>query len=80
MKLDSWEQALSDAMTESADVVPKHCITVYEYARQINKSHSQASKRMRFLVTSGRAELAGTFRIKSGNRLYPVLHYRLKKK
>ncbi len=78
MKLDSWEQALSDAMIESADVVPKGCITIVEFGQIIKKSHSTAIREMRRLVQTGKAELAGRFLINSGSRLYPVLHYRLK--
>ncbi len=80
MKLDAWEQALSDAMGERADDVPKGWVTVtaFQSMRQPPCSPATANRDMRALVNSGRAERK-MFRVERGGVIRPVPHYRLKK-
>jgi hypothetical protein len=76
--LDEWEQALSDAMTGRVDPVSKEWVTKSDFAKRQGLSHSQGGKQIELLMVAGKVE-AKKFRIATGSRIVPVLHYRLKK-
>ena len=58
------------------DEVPKDWYTATEIAKQIGRSQPHTSKLLRTGVSDGSVERRD-YRIKTGNRLYPVGHYRL---
>ncbi len=79
MKLDSWEQALTNAMGDRADVVPADWITVNDWGAKARRSPATASRDIRLLFSIGQAEKK-MFRVERNGVVRPVPHYRLKKK
>lgn len=75
---DEWQQALQEVVNDQEETVPKGWITMQEFAHRVGKSTTHASKFMRQLVLFGKAEVK-KFTILSGNRVWSVPHYRLKK-
>lgn len=73
----NWMQALSDAVNETADKVPKGWITTKEFAQIVKLSDQQASRQMRLLIEKGKAETR-RFNIKRGGSVRPIPHYKLK--
>lgn len=73
----NWAQALSAALEETADKVPKGWITTKEFSGILKLSVAQSSKQMRLLTNKGKAETR-KFNIKIGTSIRPVPHYKLK--
>lgn len=59
------------------DEVPKGWHTAAEIATQIGRSQPHTSKLLRTGVADGSVERRD-YRIRTGNRLYPVGHYKLR--
>lgn len=78
MKLDSWEQALADAMGEHAETVPDGWITLDEFAERIKRGPVTARTKMNRLLALGSAEQK-SFRVQRGERMMQTKHYKLKK-
>lgn len=75
--MSDWMKALSDAVSETAEKVPKGWITTREFASIVKLSPPQANKQMRLLLDKGKAE-SKKFSIKIGSAVRPIPHYRLK--
>lgn len=68
--------ALLAAPSVAVDEVPPSWFTVSDLSAATNRDGRTVSKKMRGLVSAGKAE-AKTFRIATGRGPYPVPHYRL---
>lgn len=77
--MDEWQKAVEEAKNTHAQVVPKDWITTRNFAGRIGKSTPHASRLMRELVRSRKAE-SKKFVIRVGDRMMPVSHFRLVKK
>lgn len=76
--LSAIDAALADLDEKgTADSVPAEWKTVDEWSRLQNKSNTTTSRKLRKLVNDGRWEQK-LFRISTGERIYPVPHYRKK--
>jgi len=69
---------LSEALSREDEIVPKGWFTAREWARKWGIRAAQTRERLRDAVEDGEMELRN-FRIWSGQRLYPVPHYRERK-
>lgn len=75
MKLDSWEQALADAMGKRAEKVPKGWATVAERVAKTGQSETTVKRHMRIIGAERKM-----FNVLRDGRVIPVPHYRLKSK
>lgn len=72
---DEWACALEEAYGAQEDVVPKGFVTMREYATKTGVHLRTANDRMRAMIGAGTAEMRA-FRIRVGQQLRPVPHYR----
>lgn len=70
-------QAFQTAITEGVDKVPKDFLTTEQWAANCGKSRPQTGLYIRRLIAVNKVEVR-QFRIRTGQRVCPVPHYRLK--
>lgn len=79
ISLDEWTQAIEETCRLRIDTVPPGWLTAIEFAAQCKCGESMAGRYLRALRASGRLDYK-KFVIRSGERTFAVMHYRLKKK
>ncbi len=72
----NWADALQDAITAKVDKVPPGFQTMEQIAAQIGKSRPRTGQLMQIAIAGGNVEIK-SFRIKTGQIIRPVPHYRL---
>jgi len=74
---NDWLSVLAQASKGVADDVPAGFKTLAEIAKETGKSDSQTRKYIREAVKMGLVE-ESKFRVRTGNKIYPTPHYRIK--
>lgn len=73
----NWLNTLQSAIESTVDDAPKDFKTLLQIASEIGKSRTQTGTLMRIAIAGGNVDVK-LFRIKSGQVIRPVPHYRLK--
>lgn len=77
--MSEWIKAISKLVAQKAETVPEGWQTMEEISKEINKSLSQATKKISEMRTHGLVDTQKFILCKDG-RCYPVQHYKIKKK
>ncbi len=72
----AWADALQSAILTKVDKVPPGFQTMFQIAAQIGKSRPRTGELMQIAIAGGNVEVR-QFRIKTGQIMRPVPHYRL---
>ena len=76
MTPNDWLAVLARASLKTADEVPEGYKTVAQIAKETGKSNSRTNKTLREAVKQGLVETR-RFNIPTGDKLYPVPHFRI---
>jgi hypothetical protein len=77
MSANQWLQAISEKLHHSVDEVDKDFYSVKQLCGIWNLSNAQTSKRVFALREKGML-IEKKFRITTGNKTYPVSHFKIK--
>ena len=75
--VNDWAGIIADAVQSQIESVPQGWQTMSEISAELGLSEAQTRQRLKPLKESG-AVISKKFTIQAGERIYPVLHYRIK--
>jgi len=78
MSANEWVQFLVDAKSIATEKVPSGWKTRLELEEEWNFSQSHTARKIQCLLKLGKIEKK-TFKVLTGNRIYPTPHYKIKK-
>jgi predicted transcriptional regulator len=78
MSANEWAQFLVDAKSIGAEKVPSGWKTRLELEEEWNFSQAYTGRKIQSLLKLGKIEKK-TFKVLTGNKIYPIPHYKIKK-